>query len=80
MRVDFSGDDEVIFRKTADGMSRELEQDFIVVDMDVRMVAFHLGDIGHALDKIYRSNKILKFKFFVNLFSILIKCPHRRFI
>src|SRR3989344_6835723 len=80
VRVYFRRKDKIIFRKPADLMCPEFEENFVVVHVDVRMMPFHFGNISHALDKVYRPDKILEFKFFGDFFGIFAERPTEHFI
>ena len=63
-RIDLGGQDEVVFRETVDGVGPDVEADPVIVDVDVGVVAFFLGEIGHPVHELHRRDKIFKLELF----------------
>ena len=73
--IDFGGEDEVVFGKSADGVSGKFQYNFVVIYMNVRMMTFGFGKFRDIVDEIYGTDEIFKLILLRNIFYIFREFP-----
>ena len=58
--IDLGSQNEVVFGEAADCVGKEIKLDFVVKNVDVRMVTFLLGNVSNTINKRHRLFKIFK--------------------